>query len=352
MNSIVVTPLQKDTVRILDIEKPIPKENQLLIKVLQVGICGTDKEINEGLYGEAPPGKDYLVLGHEMIGEVVKGDGYNKGDLVVATVRRPCDCLNCSNEESDMCLPGEFSERGIGKVHGFMSEYIVEDSDCVVKVSNKLRDIGVLLEPMSICVKAVNQIFKIQDRLHWKPKTALILGAGPIGLLSTFILRLKGIETWTVARRPLESIKAKTVQECGGKYVNAYDEEILGLKNVIGNIDIIIEATGNSHVAFEAMSILGTNGVMCLTSITGGKKNIIIDANSLNLDIVLGNKVVFGTVNANRYHFQEGLELFEKIQKKWPGLLEKLITRKVNYMNFMDGFNYRPDDIRNVIEFD
>ncbi len=203
MKAVAVTPGKAGSVRIIDLPKPNPTGAQALLRVHKIGIDGTDLEINQGSYGEAPSGSDYLISGHECLAaveEVPKNSaGIEKGDLVVPTVRRPDDCLNCRNGESDMCLTGQYKEHGIKGLHGFCSEYSVSDLNFLVRIPKKLTNLAVLLEPMSVAEKAVLQSFKIQERMIWKPKRALVLGAGPLGLLTTILLRTKGLDVTTIA---------------------------------------------------------------------------------------------------------------------------------------------------------
>ncbi|MDP2923785.1 MAG: glucose 1-dehydrogenase [Candidatus Omnitrophota bacterium] len=355
MKAIAVIPKKKTSARLVNIEDPKITDTEVLVKVIRVGIDGTDSEINEGLYGEAPEKESFLIIGHESFGvveEIGKGSGdFKKGDYVVATVRRPCGiCINCANGESDMCLTGRFKERGIMGLHGFMAEYYKEIPDFLIKVPAEFKEIGVFLEPLSIVEKAICQVFKIQDRMKWNPKNALVLGAGSIGLLATMLLREKGLTTYTIARSPKGCFKSDIAQSCGSVYIDINETSLLELKQKIDNIDIIIEATGSSKVAFDAMQILAPNGVLCLTSITGGESRLEILADKINLDMVLGNKIIFGTVNANRKYFEMGVTHFQTFQHLWPGLLEKMITRRYAFQDFKEGLDRKREDIKIVLE--
>lgn len=355
MKAIAVIPGRKESAHMRDVGKPEISSSEVLVRVLQVGICGTDHEINQGLYGEAPRDEGFLILGHESLGvvEEVGGgvEGFEAGDLVVATVRRPCpeNCINCRSGESDMCLTGNYRERGIKGLHGLMAEYYKESPEYLVKIPEELSGIGVLLEPLSIVEKAIFQAFKIQERMEWEPKTALVLGAGPIGLLATFVLRDMGIDTYTLARSPVTSLKAGLVVESGAHYIDSTEEPVPGLREKLGNIDFIFEATGSSTVAFQAMGILGVNGVLALTGISGGDKKLEVEADCLNLCIVLGNKAIFGSVNANITHFQKGVTHLLNFEARWPGLLSKLITRRIAIEDFKEAFE-RKKDIKVVLE--
>ena len=357
MKAVAVIPGKKGSAHIIEVDRPRISSTEVLVKVVRVGICGTDHEINQGVYGKAPEGGDFLILGHESLGRVEETGsdvgGLEPGDLVVATVRRPCpeNCMNCRNNESDMCLTGNFRERGIKGLHGFMAEYYKETPDNLVKIPEELCDVGVLLEPLSIVEKAVMQAFKIQERMRWKPRTALVLGAGPIGLLATFVLRDMGIDTYTVARSPVDSRKAGLAIKSGAHYIDATKEPIPGLGERLGNIDFIFEATGSSTAVFQAMGVLGVNGVLALTGISAGNKELVVKADCLDMCIVLGNKVIFGSVNAGMVHFQEGLKHLKNFETRWPGLLGRLITRRVPMADFGEVFERR-DDIKVVVEVD
>lgn len=357
MRAIAVIPKKKDSVHLVDIEEPRITGTEVLVKVIRVGIDGTDSEINDGLYGDAPEKENFLIIGHESFG-VIEGAGngagdFKKGDYVVATVRRPCGiCVNCGNGESDMCLSGRFKERGIIGLHGFMAEYYKEIPDFLIKVPSEFKEIGVFLEPLSIVEKAIGQVFKIQDRMKWNTKNALVLGAGSIGLLATMLLREKGLNTYTVARSPKGCFKSNIAESCGAVYIDINETSLFEVKQKIGNIDIIIEATGSSKIAFEAIQILGVNGVLCLTSITGGESKLEILADKINLDMVLGNKLIFGTVNANRKYFEMGIGHFQTFEHLWPGLLDKMITKRYAFRDFKKGLDRKREDIKTVLEIE
>ncbi|MFH1848534.1 MAG: glucose 1-dehydrogenase [Candidatus Omnitrophota bacterium] len=355
MKAIAVIPKKSNSAHLVDAKDPKINDSEVLVKTIRVGIDGTDSEINEGLYGDAPKGEKFLIIGHESFGVVEAAGkdakGFKKGDYVVATVRRPCgQCINCNSGESDMCLTGKFKERGIMGLHGFMSEYYKEVPDFLVKVPAEFKDVGVFLEPLSIVEKATYQIMKIQERMNWQPKNALILGTGSIGLLATMLLRTYDITTYTLARSPKGCLKSKIAETCGSEYIDVTKTPLPKLKQKIGNIDIIIDATGSSKVAFDAIDILGINGVLCLTSITGGTNKIEIPSDKMNLDMVLGNKLVFGTVNGNRRYFEAGVGRFRVFEDRWPGLLNKMLTKRLDFREFKTGLNRERKDIKTVLE--
>jgi threonine dehydrogenase-like Zn-dependent dehydrogenase len=356
MKAIAVKPGKKDSAGLIEVNKPVPNESEVLVRVLRVGFDATDREINEGLYGEAPEGSDFLILGHESLGRVEQVgenvENFKEGDLVVATVRRPCpeNCLNCNNKEYDMCLTGHYKERGIKGLHGYMAEYYVENPEYLIRISEEHEDVSVLLEPLSIVEKAISQVFALQKRLLWEPENALVLGAGPIGLFATMILRTMNMHTYTMATRAKDSLKAKIVNETDAEYVNGIEEPLLSLAERIPPFDIIIEATGNSTLALKAINALNNNGILCLTGVSASYKTMEICADCLNLQLVLGNKVLFGIVNSNRKHFEMGLTHFSDFKKKWSGLLNKMITRSVPLQDFLRGFTRDREDIKTVIE--
>ncbi len=353
MRAVAVTPLRAGSARQVELPVPAVTSGTALMRVLEVGIDGTDTEINSGLYGEAPPGSDFLVIGHEALGMVeAVGEGvsgFARGDLVVSTVRRPDDCPNCRAGESDMCLLGRYTERGIKGAHGYMGEYYAESPTFMVKIPPALRPFAVLLEPLSIVEKATFQAWKIQERMLWEPKRAVILGAGPIGILGTILLRIRGLEVHVYAKSPSDGVQARILASLGASYESVADHPVTGIKDELGQVDFMLEATGSSEVAFEAMAQLGTNGVLCLTGVSGGNRSIAIPADVINLQMVLGNRLAFGSVNANRRYFEMGVQHFAQAEQRWPGIFERLITRRVPFDDFMAALDRRPDDIKTLL---
>ncbi len=306
MKAVVVTPKQANSGRFQEVPNPVPKPGEVLVRVQEVGIDGTDAEILEGQYGEAPPGEDYLIIGHESLGQaetVTHGvEDLGPGDWVVAMVRRPdpIPCRNCAAGEWDMCLNGLYTERGIKGAHGFLADYYVEEPRYLVKLQDDLARVGVLLEPLTIAEKALDQIDRIQSRLVWEPERTVVLGAGPVGLLAALLLRLQDLEVH-VYDRTGPGLKSELVEAMGAHYIWAEKQRLdHKLADEIGPIDIIFEATGYSPLAFDAMDTVAPNGIVCLSGVSGGGRTIQVSADHLNLELVLGNRVVFGTVNANR----------------------------------------------------
>ncbi len=350
MKAVVVTPTKVNSVRMIEIAQPSPSRSEALLRVQKIGIDGTDLEINHGEYGEAPVGSDYLISGHECLATVQeipdKTSNLAKGDLVVPTVRRPDGCLNCQRGESDMCLTGNYREHGIKGLHGFCSEYTVSDYNFLVKIPPEMADVAVLLEPMSVAEKAVLQSFKIQERMVWQPKRALVLGTGPLGLLTVFLLRIKGFDVTAVATRPKDSLKARLVSQAGGKYANSNEQPI----STLGKFDLILEETGVASLAMQAQGLLGPNGVFCLLGIYGNSP-MTQDLGQIFKDVVLGNKITFGSVNANICYFIQGLRDFQIIKRQFPGVLQSLFTKTVPSDRFPEAYNPTKEDIKSIIDF-
>ena len=353
MHAIAVTPKQPGSAQQIELPKPQATEGFALMRVLEVGIDGTDTEINNGEYGEAPPGSKVLVIGHEALSVVeAVGNGvaaFRPGDLVVSTVRRPDDCPNCRAGESDMCLIGNYTERGIKGAHGYMGEFYSEKPEFMIRIPPTLRGFAVLLEPLSIVEKATYQAWKLQERMLWQPQRAAILGAGPIGILGTLLLRLRGLEVHVYAKTPADSLQAAVITQLGASYESVDDHPVSGLRAELGQIDFMLEATGNSAVAFQAALQLGINGVLCLTGVSGGNRSIEIPSDVLNLQMVLGNRVVFGSVNANRRYFEMGVQHFQQAEARWPGIFERMLTRRVAFDDFKSALDRRPEDIKTLL---
>lgn len=355
MKAIVVTPAQKQSIHMREVPDPALGPNQVAVRMIRVGLCGTDEEINHGLYGHAPKGDDYLILGHENFG-VVEEVGKNvydlkAGDFVVSTVRRPCGvCDNCNNGENDMCTSGQYTERGIKGQHGFMAQFYVESPQYLLKIPSHAKEYGVLLEPMAVVEKGIEHAFVIQKRLQWQPKAALVLGAGPVGLLAAAVLQLRGLRTVVVGREPASDSRAQVVQQMGAEYLCVENIPLTELPKQLGPLDFLVEATGSSTVVFQSMQILAPNGILCLLSVTGGTKSQPVPTDQINQALVLGNNVVFGSVNANPRHFQLGVNDFVKMEEKFPGVLSKVITHRLPWENFKTWFSGEGGGIKTTLE--
>jgi threonine dehydrogenase-like Zn-dependent dehydrogenase len=338
MKAVAVFPGKAGSVHLAELPKPsvndCPEGRGVLVKVLRVGVDGTDKEINAAEYGTAPPGFEFLVLGHESFGQVVdvgeKVTRLKPGDYVVATVRRPGCSIYDWIGSPDVTTDDNYFERGISKVHGFLTEYYVDTEDYVVKIPQGLKDVGVLLEPMTVVEKGIAQAYEIQRRLHvWRPRKAAVMGAGTVGLLATLALRLRGLEVVTFSRSPAPNLNADLVEAIGARYLSTEQTSIAEGTKQIGPFDIIFEATGFSPIAFDSMLALARNGVLVLSSVTGGERKVEVPADRINLEFVLGNKVVVGTVNANREHFEIGVRDMSQAALEYPGWLNRLLTNPV-----------------------
>lgn len=356
MKAIVVRPGEKDSIHMRDMADPQMSDDHVLVKMIRVGLCGTDAEINHGLYGRPPDGEEFLILGHENLG-VVEQVGKNvhnwaPGDLVVSTVRRPCGvCPNCNAGENDCCISGKYEERGIMRRHGFMAEYYTELPVFLNKIPKVVEPFAVLLEPMSVVEKGIDHSFLLQRRLTtWKPQMAMVLGGGPVGLLGAAALRARGIRTVVVGREPASDLRAQIAQQLGAEYVSVEKSTILDLPQQVGHPDLVLEATGSARVVFDAMEILGANGVLCLLSVTGGSGMNEEPIERINQRLVLGNQVVFGSVNANPRHFAMGVEDFVTIEQNWPGTMTRLLTNRVPWTDFNSWFTQRGSGIKSTLE--
>jgi threonine dehydrogenase-like Zn-dependent dehydrogenase len=348
MKAVAVVPGTPNSVHLTDTSLPkvsdVPNGRGVLVKSLQIGVDATDREINDALYGNPPPGFNYLIIGHESFGEVVEVGPNVKdlkpGDLVSCTVRRPGTSIYDQIGRNDITSEETYYERGINLLHGYLTEYFVDDAEYMVKVPVGLKHLGVLSEPASVCAKAIEQAYLAQQRLQvWRPKRAWVLGSGQIGILSTMMLRLRGLEVSTVARGPAPNRKAEIVEAYGARYVSTQQTPLDELVKVAGKPDVIIEATGNSEVAFRAMEYLNLNGALVWTSITGGKKSTTVPADRINLEWVLGNKLLVGSVNGNRQHFEAGIAALAQAELTWPGVTERILSHPVtgldNYQEMM-----------------
>ncbi len=330
----------------VDLPRPSPGPEDVVLRTFEIGINGTDREINEGIYGTPPDGSSYLVLGHEAVGDVVEvGDEVEEmrpGYCVVPTVRRPDGCPNSLAGESDMCLWGDYREHGIHRLHGFASDYALSHAGFMLRIPKKLQTTAVLLEPLSIGEKAFSQAMAIQGRMVWEPRKALVVGAGPLGLLTALVLRLRDLEVWVAATRTSKSIKARIAADIGCHYVNARRDPI---SEIQGNFDLVIEATGKVKPATEAAGKLDRNGVMCLLGNYRHEGSWPGLHRSL-YDMVLGNKLVFGSVNSNLQHFRKGLSDMTEIRRRYPGILERMITQRLSPEEYARAFEPDRENIK------
>jgi threonine dehydrogenase-like Zn-dependent dehydrogenase len=352
MKAVSVFPGTRD-LRITDEPEPhIDSPTSVKLRVLQVGICGTDKEIASFDYGEPPEGSDHLVIGHESLCEVVEAgpevQTLRPGDLAVVMVRRPCgrpDCLACRAGRQDFCYTGEFRERGIKQINGFMTEIVEDEERYIVPVPRELRDIGVLTEPLTIAEKAFIQVLEIQQRLPWlSPATGseppltgrqgVVLGAGPVGLLGAMKLVLSGCETAVYSREAPGSDKARLVESLGARYVSAEQCKVSDLPRQLGAIDFVYEATGASALAFEVLGVLGANAIFVFTGVPGRKHPVELDTSHLMRNMVLQNQLVLGTVNAGRDAFEAAVRDLTLFRKRFGEDVARLITGHVRMEDF------------------
>jgi threonine dehydrogenase-like Zn-dependent dehydrogenase len=339
MKAIAVHPGQPGSMHLREVPEPqvadVPDGRGVLVRVLRVGVDGTDKEINAAEYGQAPDGHEYLITGHEGLGRV-EAVGPNvpstirPGTLVVATVRRPGHSAYDAIGLQDMTTDDVYYERGINLCHGFLTELYVEDARFVVPLPDGLHEVGVLLEPLTVAEKAINQAFEIQRRLKvWEPRRALVLGSGTIGLLAALALRLRGIEVTCASLRPAPYRNSDLIEELGATYLSTQETSLHDAAAGHGPFDIVIEATGFSPLAFQGAEILGKNGVLLLVSVTGGDRRVEIPADAINQAFVLGNKVMVGSVNASPADFASGRDDLTKAEAVYPGWLGRLLTTPV-----------------------
>jgi threonine dehydrogenase-like Zn-dependent dehydrogenase len=338
MKAVAVTPGKPNSAHLTDLPKPsaadVPGGRGVLVKVLRVGVDGTDREINDAEYGAAPRGDDFLIIGHEGFGRVEavgpQVSFLRPGDYVVATVRRPGTSLYDLVGLQDMTTDSEYFERGISLRHGYLTEYYVEDEAFIVKVPRGLKDVGVLLEPMTVAQKGITQAYEIQRRLKvWRPGKAAVMGSGTLGLLASLALRLRGLQVTTFGRTPRPYLNADLLEAIGARYVNTSEQSVVAAGTALGPFDLIFEGTGASSVVFDSMLVLAKNGVLVLSSITAGNRHLDVPADRINLEFVLGNKVMVGTVNASRENFETGVRDMAEAEAEYPGWLARLLTHPV-----------------------
>ena len=343
MQALITTPLEAGSTRTAAVADPERRPGALLLRTLEVGVCGTDREIAAGEFGSAPPGETELVLGHELLGVVAEGGGgFSEGDLVTATVRRSCGrCMACAEGAPDACDTGEYTERGITALQGFASELVVEDAEHLVPVPPALGRLGVLSEPASICARGIRHATAIGERQPWRPARALVIGAGAIGMLATYMLRLAGHEVWTAARSDPASEKGRLVAASGARYVSTAETPLSAVREETGGFDVVIEAAGNAEVMVEAMGALRRNGVACLLGLDARAHRVELDATLLGRDFVIENRVLLGSVNAHRTDWKAAVAALEAMQARWPEAMEELVGLRVEPDRFSEAFDYR-----------
>jgi threonine dehydrogenase-like Zn-dependent dehydrogenase len=348
MRALTLKPGTQDSVALEEIEPPATNGRLLRARTLALGVCGTDRDIVAGEYGWSAPGRERLVLGHECLAEVLeapRGCGFQPGDLVAGIVRRPdpLPCPSCAAGEWDMCRNGLYTECGIKERDGFGSELIALEPDFAVPVSRPLGVLGVLVEPASVMAKAWEQVCRIGARsAAWHPRTALVTGAGPVGLLAALIARLHGMETH-VYDRVTDGPKPDLVRDLGAVY---HAPDIDGLDGI--KPDVVLECTGAASVVLEVLDRTAPVGVVCLAGVSSGRREIRFDVALMNRRMVLENDLVFGSVNANRRHYELAARCLAAADPSWLG---RLITRRVPLERWRDALAPRADDVKVVIDF-
>ena len=346
MNAITVEPHKPGTARLEDIPEPDARGGSVLVEAIAVGVCGTDVEIVEGKYGWAPEGKTRLVLGHESLGRVIDpgpSSSFKRGDLVVGIVRRPdpVPCPNCAVGEWDMCRNGQYTERGIKQIDGFMSERWRIEPEYAVKVDPSLGLLGVLLEPTTVVTKAWEQVLAVGQRAFWVPETVLVTGAGPIGLLAALIGKLQGLEVHVLDR--VESgAKPDLVRALGATYHSG------SVADVGFQPDVIVECTGVGQVIGDSVKAVAAGGVVCLTGVGSGGRTVGLNTADVASNVVLRNNVVVGSVNANKRHWYRAGRVLARADHAW---LARLISRYEPPAAFTHALARQPDDIKVVVQF-
>lgn len=334
--------------------------------MLDIGVCGTDHEIARFEYGTPPAGEPYLVMGHESLGEVAEvGSAVTSlkpGDLVVTTVRRSCgrpECRPCQHDRPDFCTTGAYTERGIKGRHGFMTDEVIDLAKNMHLVPRSLADIAVLTEPLTITEKALNELAPVLTRMPWiDPKkaekrglNAVVLGAGPVGLLGALALLVRGFDTWIYSRESATSARAGWVESVGAQYIESATLPVAQLSKRVGNVDLILEATGSASLAFAALPAIGQNGVMIYTGVPGGKSDVTIDAQRIMRDLVLENQLLYGTVNAGPPAFEHAISDLAQFEARWPKQVRALITGRFPPETIGDVLTGGKDAIKSVIQF-
>lgn len=354
----------------LELPEPgIESPDQVKIRIIRAAIDGTDRAIVKNKMLDPPPGEDMLVLGHEAVGQVVEVGNEVKdlriGDVVVPTVRRGCNqCSSCLHNQSDMCSTGLYTERGIHKLHGFFTEFIVEEAQYLVKVPEGVAHLAVLTEPLSIAEKAMEQVQYIQGRLPWacphpdhrfglpgwgNCKRALVVGAGPLGFMATALLVLEGVHTFVAANRSEDNPKVKMIRDMGADYIDSRQSDPRKILEQAGDVDIIIEATGAAQLAMDLVSGLHRNGIYVFTGIPRGDRQVCLDGDMLLRQIVRYNQVIIGSVNSNRTHFESALSHLVAMRENFGPVIDKVITDRFTLKDFKKAFELKDPDMIKVV---
>jgi threonine dehydrogenase-like Zn-dependent dehydrogenase len=349
VRALTVLPKSPGSLALTEVPDPQPAEGDLLVDGVAAGVCGTDREIAAGDYGWAPPGRERLVIGHESLGRVRSappGSGFTPGDLVVGAVRRPdpVPCGACAHGFADMCRNGRYTERGIKEIDGYASQAWTVEKDYAIKLDPALAEVGVLLEPTSVVAKAWDQIEKVGRRSWFEPKTCLVTGAGPIGLLAALLGVQRGLEVH-VLDRVTDGPKPALVGDLGATYHSGQPDAVAAKLRP----DVVVEATGVGAVVLGVIAHTAAYGVTCLTGVSNHRNTLEVAGDALNREVVLENDVVIGSVNANIEHWRSGADALARADVGW---LERIVTRRVPLENFADAFEARPDDVKVVLTLD
>jgi threonine dehydrogenase-like Zn-dependent dehydrogenase len=366
MKAIALTP-GKPGLALSDFPEPaIEAADQVKLRVLRVGICGTDREEEAGGRALAPNGRDRLIIGHEMLGRVVETGGsvtrVKRGDFAVCTVRRGCGgCLPCGMDRPDMCLTGRYLERGIWGLDGYQAETVVESERYLIRVPAELADVGVLTEPLSVAEKAIDEAQRVQTsrlpesaaRPYWLyGRRCLVAGLGPIGLLAAMCLRLRGADVYGLDVVDRESNRPRWLARIGGTYVDARKVSPSKVEEHLGGMELIFEATGVASLEFNLLDALATNGIYILTGIPGGDRPLELQGAELVRRLVLGNQLMAGSVNASRDHYQMAVDDLGAARRRWEGLVGELLTTRVAAREFQKAFSsHDQNEIKATIEW-
>jgi len=334
VQALVTEPGVPNSARVEDVPDVQPRAGEVPLRVLEVGICGTDREIAHGLFGAAPEGESKLVLGHEVLAVTTRdGEGLERGDLVTATVRRSCGhCRACAEDSPDACFTGDYSERGITRLDGFAREVVAESASQLIKVPTALGRLGVLAEPTSICERALRHARVIAGRQPWRLERALVVGGGAVGMLTTVLLRLQDVEVWTASLETANPV----VEACGARYVSTHETPLCEL----GSFDLVVEAAGNAQLMADSVGLLRRGGVACLLGIDGREQTVTLDGRLIGVDAVLQNRVVFGSVNAQRQDWLAGVAALDRARVRWQDALEQIVGLRVPLDRFAEAFEH------------
>jgi glucose 1-dehydrogenase len=343
VQGLVVIPGRARTTTVAALPEARPSGDELLLRTLEVGVCGTDREISEGAFGVAPDDRDRLVLGHEFLGVVERdGGGFGRGDLVAATVRRQCGhCAACAEGSPDACHTGDYAERGITRLDGFASELAVERPEHLVPVPSTLGRLGVLAEPGSVCARAIRHARAVAERQPWRAERALVIGTGAIGMLSTYFLRLDGFDVWAAGRSPGTTPKAQLAEACGARYVSTADVPLARLADETGGFDVVIEAAGDAQVMLDTLGLLRRNGVACLLGVDARGRDVSVDAPVLGVDMILQNRALVGSVNAHRRDWDAAVDGLDRARRRWPDAVDEFVGLRVTVDRFEEAFSFK-----------